>query len=154
MMQAIIHQRIIFMPAPLGHPAYNLNGEGGRPVKFTAEVIDQYADELLEWMKDESKFWLKDFCLEKGLNPDLMSLWAKQSQRFSGAYETAYRLQEARIYKGALVGNYNPSMAKLGLTNWHGWTDKTEQKVHIDGAIKSILLEIEGKTEDLVRFNE
>lgn len=142
------------MPAPLGHAPYPGCELGGRPTKFSPEDIERFADELIEWMKDESKFWLKDFCLERGINPDRMSTWAKQSEKFRGAYETAYKQQEARIYKGALVGNYNPTMAKLGLTNWHGWTDKTEQKVTVDGTVKSILLEIEGKTEDLVRFNE
>ena len=68
------------MPAPKGHEPYNELGEGGRPRKYSTEDIERFADELLIWIKIDTNFWLKDFCLEKGIDPRLMSEWAKENE--------------------------------------------------------------------------
>ncbi len=37
-------------PAPINHPAYNQNGEGGRPQKYTDEFIEAEAIAFEDWM--------------------------------------------------------------------------------------------------------
>lgn len=140
------------MPAPRFHEPYNENGEGGRPRRYSTKDIEKFADDLVVWMKNESHFWLKDFCLERDIDPDYMAEWAKENERFNGAYRLAKGLQESRIFQGSMQDTFNSSMSKFALMNCHGWADKSESKVSGDAAnpLAFILNNIDGKTKDLV----
>lgn len=140
------------MPAPKGHVPYNEKGEGGRPRRYSIEDIERYADELVEWMKDESRFWFKDFCLERGIDPDCIAEWAKDNKRFNGAYRLAKGLQESRIFKGSMLNSFNCGMAKFALMNCHDWKDKQETKLSGDSVnpLAFILQRIDGQSKDLI----
>lgn len=140
------------MGAPKGHEAYPGSENGGRPRRYSQEDVEQYAEELVVWMKDDSHFWFKDFCLERDIDPDLMAEWAKENGKFSGAYKLAKGLQESRIFKGAMMDTFNSAMSKFALMNCHGWSDKTETKLSGDAVnpLAFILKDIDGKTKDLV----
>lgn len=140
------------MPAPLGHEAYNKNGEGGRPRRFSVEQIENFADELVEWTKNPSNIWFKDFCLDKDIEPDLMSEWAKENERFSGAYKLAKARQESRLVNGGLLEAYNGGIVKFVLANAHGWADKQESKVSGDpvNPLAFLMQKIDGTSKDLV----
>lgn len=144
------------MPAPKKHKPYNTQGEGGRPRRYSTEDIERYADELLKWIKNESNFWVKDFCLERDIDPDFMAEWAKENQRFNGAYRLAKHFQESRIFKGSMLDQYNSAMSKFALTNNHGWTDKTETKLSGDAVspLSFILKEVDGTSKELVNEND
>lgn len=145
---------------PPGHAPYpgcEKGGEtGGRPRTHTDEFIDKQADALKEWMRVEENIWLNDFCLEQGLNPDLMSEWASRHARFAGAFLIAKRFQESKINKGALRNTYNSTMAKMNLTNHHGWSDKTETKVSGDAEHPfACLFKVASQTkQDMVESDE
>ena len=143
------------MPAPKGHAPYNKNGEGGRPLIFDDVTIEKLAEELDIWIKDESNYWIKDFCLNKGLRTQLMSEWASKSKRFSESLERAKQIQESRIFKGAMSGMFNPTMSKFGLSNCHGWSDKIETKISgdVDNPL-SFILKSKNDTSDLVNNDE
>ena len=140
------------MPAPLGHEAYNKNGEGGRPRRFSVEQIETFAGELVEWTKNPSNIWFKDFCLDKDIEPDLMSEWAKENERFSGAYKLAKARQESRLVNGGLLEAYNGGIVKFVLANAHGWADKQESKVSGDpvNPLAFLMQKIDGTSKDLV----
>lgn len=106
---------------------------GGRPTEFSDEIIEHYADELLEWMQDPQNIWLKDFCLERLINPENMSIWEKKNDKFSQVYKLAKAYQESRILKGGLTSNYNSNIVKLVLSKCHqGWTEEEKtQSVQI-----------------------
>jgi DNA-packaging protein gp3 len=142
--------------ATKGHPPYNINGEGGRPRKYTLDDIERFADELVDWMKNESRFWFKDFCLERGIDPDLMSKWARENDNFNIAYKLAKGLQESRIFKGSMTDTFNAGMAKFALMNNHGWSDKQETKVSGDAVnpLAFVLEQIDGKSKELVDARE
>lgn len=144
------------MPAPKFHEAYNLNGEGGRPRRYSLEQIDVFADELIEWTKIPTNVWFKDFCLDKGLDPDLMSEWASESERFCGAYRLAKQRQESRLVNGGLTEMYNGSIVKFVLANAHAWADKQETKVSGDAVspLAFILQNVDGSTKELVDEEE
>src|SRR5271154_5298320 len=101
-----------FMPAPNGHAAYPGCESGGRPRRYSIQDIERLADELVIWMKDDSNFWFKDFCLERDIDPDFMSKWAQENEKFNGAYKLAKGLQESRIFKGSMREEFNPGMSK------------------------------------------
>lgn len=140
------------MPAPKGHKPYKGAETGGRPRRYSLAEIDAFADELLKWLKTPTNIWFKDFCLDKDINPDLMSEWAKESEKFGGAYALAKARQESRLVNGGLMELYNGSIVKFVLSNAHGWADKQEAKLSGDAAnpLAVFLQSADGKTKDLV----
>lgn len=144
------------MPAPKGHSPYAGCETGGRPRRYSTEDIEKYANELIEWMKDESRFWLKDFCLERDIDPDFMSEWSRENEKFNGAYKLAKGLQESRIFKGSMVEIFNSGMSKFALMNCHGWADKQESKISGDtgNPLSFVLQSVDGSTKELVNETE
>lgn len=139
------------MAAPKGHPSYPGSETGGRPVKYTPEFIDAEADAFFEWMKHKTSLWYEDFALERGYDPDLLSMWAKENERFSGVYKRAKAWQKSLLVRGGLMNRFNAGIVKLVLFNASGWTDKQETKVSGDATnpLACVLNLIDGKTKDL-----
>jgi len=140
------------MPAPKKHKAYNIQDEGGRPSRYSKDDIEHFADELINWMKNDSRFWLKDFCLERDIDPDFMAEWARENERFNRAYKLAKGLQESRIFKGSMLETFSGSMSKFALMNCHGWADKTESKISGNAVnpLAFILQNVDGTTKELI----
>lgn len=140
------------MPAPKGHPPYNVNGEGGRPLKYTKEIIEKYADEFEIWLEDPENFWFKDFAIKHKFDAKLLQVWAKDNQRFSEVLQQAKLKQEAKLFKGALTNGYNSGIVKFALNVHHGWVEKKET-VHTnnpDNPIPEWIMKTEGTSKDLV----
>ncbi len=138
------------MGAPKGHPPYAGCETGGRPMKFTIQEIEAFADEFLIWLKNEENFWIKDFCLDKNINSDCMSEWCELSEKFRGAYLIGKQKQESKTYKGGLIGKFNSNIVKLALTNHHGWVEKHESKISGDAQnpLACIIEKISSKKSD------
>lgn len=142
--------------APKGHKAYKGCETGGRPKRWTPEIIEGLADELLIWIKDQNSIWLKDFFLERGIHPNKISIWSKENEKFQFACELSKEFQESRIFKGGLMNAYNAQITKFALINNHGWFDKNEVKVSGDG-LNPIALAmdfINGTSKELVSDTE
>jgi len=142
--------------APKGHAPYNVNGEGGRKRKYSAEDIERFADDLLIWIKQEGNYWVKDFCLENDIDPDYMSIWARENEKFEEVYKLAKGLQESKIFKGAMCESFNSGMSKFALINCHGWADKTESKISGDQSspLAFILKNVSNTSKDLVNDSD
>lgn len=117
------------MPAPKGHPPYPGCENGGRPLMYTKELIEKYADELIIWLDDPENYWYKDFCHEKKIHPKKMSEWAATNEKFKESLELAKSIQESRVFKGSMTNKYNSNMSKMHLVNHHDWCDKSETKL-------------------------
>ena len=76
------------MPAPLGHTAYNVNDEGGRPKIFTKEVLDNFADLLEKWTEKKDNIFVEQFCYEHKIRKAKIAIWAKENERFSLALDS------------------------------------------------------------------
>jgi hypothetical protein len=141
------------MPAPKGHPPYSLNG--GRPIKYTEEYIENEANELEIWMKKEDSIWFKDFALERGYHPDQLVNWSKQNETFSCAYNRLKAWQESVLVKGGLKKKYNSAIVAMSLCNNHGWKNKVETTVIGDVAnpVAFALDQVSGTSKDLVNDN-
>ncbi|SRR5216684_241216 len=139
------------MAPPKGHPNYNINNEG-RPKTYTKPIVDQYALDLIEWSNKDSSVWIKDFCLEQDLDPNIMSDWSRENNNFALAYNIAKQKQESRLFKGALDNKYNNKITVLCLTNHHGWADKSETRVSGDSQnpLTIVLDKVAGKTKDMI----
>jgi len=140
------------MPAPKGHLPYPGCETGGRPRRYSTEDIERFADEFIVWMKNPDNFWIKDFCLERDIDPDYMAEWAKENEKFSGAHKLAKGLQESRIFKGSMLSTFNGNISKFALVNCHGWVDKSETKLSGDALspLQFIFERADGGSKELI----
>jgi hypothetical protein len=140
------------MPSPKGHTPYPGCETGGRPRRYSQQDIENYADEFKKWLNDPNHVWFKDFCLDNDIDPDLMSEWAQENDKFNGVLKLAKHRQESRLINGGLLNVYNGSIVKLVLGNAHGWSEKQETKLSGDAVnpLSFVLETIDGGTKVLV----
>ena len=97
------------------------------PWKYTAEVIEKFADKLDEWITIPTNFWLGDFAVDV-CNCDLVQLerFAASNEKFCCTYKKAKQIQTNRIVKLAMGKKIDCAMAIFSLKNVAGWRDNKE----------------------------
>lgn len=99
------------------------------PSKYTEEFLKKEAKNLIDWfMEVKDRVWLKDWAIERGYPADYVTRFSERSDEFCKALKRAKMIQEARIYKGALSGQFNTAMAIFGLKNVDKWGTGTDEK--------------------------
>lgn len=130
---------------PKVHPALVL--------KYLASCVDEYPGMRKKVITEKGKKkviyektrfrvnipTIEELSLELNINVDTIYAWEKKHEEFSEVIERVRKTQAARLAKGGLAGDYNPTITKL-MMHKHGWRDAQE----ITGA--------EGK--DLIPDNE
>ena len=101
------------MPAPKGHAPYPGCENGGRPVKYTKEFIEAEADAFEEWMARPDSIWYESFAVERGYDANLLSLRAKENQKFSDIYQRSQTWQKSKLIVNGLLSKFNRLLAKL-----------------------------------------
>jgi len=117
------------MPAPKGHPPYP---GGGRPVKYTDEVLDDIADKLNNWIETTDFVWLDLFEHEYDLyNAALADLVKKNPHhtKLIYAYQRAKRKQKAFLVQNGLLKKHDSPLTKFLLSAVHGMKETSEQIV-------------------------
>ena|SRR5271167_4373417 len=142
------------MGAPKGHPPYNKNGEGGRPIKYTDEFIENEAEEFLKWMNKPESIWYETFATERGYHPEQFTLWAKSNKRFSEAYKYSQGWQKQKLLCGSLLNKYNSNITKLILANTIGWTDKQQVSGDSANPLAFLMKESPQSSKELVNESE
>jgi len=142
------------MPAPKGHPPYTGCETGGRPKKYTQEFIEAEAEAFLEWMQRPESVWYESFAVERGYDPDQLSIWAKENKKFSGVYRLSQGWQKSKLISGGLLNQYNSSITKLVLANTVGWTDKQQVSGDSINPLGFVLNKIDGTSKELVDEQE
>lgn len=141
------------MPAPLGHEAYNKNGEGGAPVtKYTPEFIEAEACALEEWMTKKENVFIEDFCFERGYLSQRLREWCEKSERLASTYARFQERQKVVLFKGGLSKKFAYPMCALILSHSHGIIAKTEQKLSGDAVnpLAFILKNVDGTSKELI----
>jgi hypothetical protein len=82
--------------------------KNGRPIKWTEEAIDDFADQLLEWAKKPDSLVLVSFVLEKDFSAGILQMLAKISPRFAEALNDAKRMLGVRREVGTITKVYEP----------------------------------------------
>lgn len=121
------------MPAPKGHAPYNVNGEGGRPKKYTEEFINKEAAALLLWIKkDKGNIWFERFAFERGYPAKNFQAWADENERFSEALEMAKLRQKIVLMENGLTKRFNFNMCQLLLGWEYGIFPKQQTQISGD----------------------
>lgn len=102
-----------------------------RPKKYDDKFIDSLAGELLEWIKGDKAYFLKNFAIEKGFSSQRLSEFAQKSDKFSEALKKAKDIQESRLFDLGLVTK-NQSFVIFALKNVANWRDAEKQTDNTD----------------------
>jgi hypothetical protein len=82
--------------------------KAGRPLYWTEEVIEDFAEELLAWSQKSSSIIIGDFAVEKNYDPVIMRKLSTKNKKFRSAYKNAKRRIGARREKGTMLNKFNP----------------------------------------------
>lgn len=93
------------------------------PSKYTEDVLNKWADELIEFMSSPENFWFKDFAILKGVHSSELRNLSENHEKLSKALKKAHEIQESKIAKMAMNGTFNASMSIFALKNVAGWRD-------------------------------
>jgi len=101
----------------------------GRPKKWTQEAIEAEAEALLAWFRDDpTRFWLKDFAIEREYPSEYLSRFASESEVFCQALKMAKDIQESRLVKKGFSKETATAMAIFALKNVTDMRDNPENK--------------------------
>lgn len=120
---------------------------GGRPTKYTPELLEAAHAYVDGGWKDQDGAIPSIAGLSDALGVTRKTLheWAKDSDKpeFCDTLEKLLAKQEVNLLNKGLLGEFNPTMAKLALTN-HGYSDKveTDNKHDVSDPLKELLGEI------------
>lgn len=137
----------------------------GRPTKYddtiiekTIEYIDSCEDEEFDWTKSESsgetsrsESWehrtkvnlptMEGLAIKLKVTRDTLYEWKEVYPDFSYTLELLLQKQKHMLFTKGLSGDYNATIAKLGLSANHGMKEKTETELsNPDGNLKTIII--------------
>ena len=90
--------------------------------------IEELAKEMLTWFEsDKDNLWLNDFAIEKRINRQRISDFARRSEFFGNVYEHCRSIQESRAVKLALSNKSNPAFIIFFLKNHFKWSEQPKE---------------------------
>jgi len=97
----------------------------GRPIKYTKEVVEKLADQLLEFLYEEPFPFLNKFATKHMLSVDVFSANKNftENEYFSKALKIYKQTFVTILIEGAATGGLVPSMVIFTLKNIAGWRD-------------------------------
>jgi hypothetical protein len=137
------------MPAPKGHPNYNIHGHG-RPRKFDDEFIENEASALYEWIATTDRLYFKDFAFERGYGANKLVVFAERSENFREALENAKHWQESRLMHGGLTKEFDSGFTKFTMAHVCGWSDTKNININSNGPVPGWISEAAGESPGLV----
>lgn len=115
------------------------------PSKWTDEVVERIADELVAWFKSSPANWyLMQFAIEYDYLACYFDDWAHRNEKFNVALKKAKQIQEARLVQLALARKVDTTMAIFALKNVAGWRDKQEHE-HTGNSTNIIIIRQSGE---------
>lgn len=121
----------------------DVKDKGGRPTKLTDEL------------KAKAEMYLTDYLSNEDIVPSVAGLacyldiakstvykYKEEDEQFSDTLSRIESLQERLLLKGGLLGDFNPTITKLMMSN-HGYSDKAQvDNVSSDGSMKPTVIEL------------
>jgi hypothetical protein len=109
--------------------------------KWTPARIEEILRDMIAWMNDPEhphNIFQTEYLLTKGLYPNFISgkirTWEKMEEKDRPDLTEIYHLcsmakktSEMKVLKGGLLKKYDPTIAKLTLSQHHGYKERIEQ---------------------------
>ncbi len=139
------------MPAPKGHPNYNIEGIG-RPRKYDDDFIENEAIALYKWIATTDEIYFKQFAFERGFSPSKLTVFAERSEIFREALDHAHEWQQCRLVKGGLTKEFDSGFTKFVLARNHGWVEAKNINITSNepNTIVDLILQTAGTSTGLV----
>jgi len=90
----------------------------GRPEKWTADLIEKEAEQLIEWSKTDDAIILREFPASRGYGPQWLTYLADKSPTFSEALKIARCNVGVRREKMGLRGDVDAGIVKASLATY------------------------------------
>lgn len=102
--------------------------KGGRPEKWTKEASLKFAQDILDWMKEDvtNMYYYKYVVEIRDFYPQLISELCEKHTEFSETIKKCEKIQENRLLEGSTFNQFNPTSVIFQLKNNHGYRDKQE----------------------------
>ena len=101
---------------------------GGRPTKYTPELLEKAATYLDEYKSSGQVVpMIVGLALHCGIDKSTVYEWMKdpKKKKFSDIAKEVEQMQEVALASGGLSGDFNANITKLLLSK-HGYSDKAE----------------------------
>lgn len=115
-------------------PKTKPKNKGGRPSKYTPEIVEKARDYLENYNKtyDHAIPSIIGMAMILNVHKSTLYDWAsKEGNEFSDILELCVDFQQFRLIDGSLKGELNSHISKLVLGK-HGYSEKTQQDVNIN----------------------
>lgn len=129
-----------------------IKNKGGRPTKYSKELISKVDEYLLQCRDEEYEFHktrgeksdsyeekikvhlptIEDYATFINVHVDSINIWEKKHKKFSEALDKIRKEQKKRLLDKSLDGRYNPTIAKLILSANHGMHEKSVLDSNVD----------------------
>jgi hypothetical protein len=101
--------------------------KGGRPKKYTDDIVIKHGQGLLEFMKTDGNVWLKDYCIKNDFPSEYLSVWSKENEEFSQSYKKAKDIQESKFVDMGLKAKTNVAFIIFTLRNVAKWKNEDQE---------------------------
>ncbi|MDU0328594.1 hypothetical protein RW092_00045 [Paenibacillus sp. 3LSP] len=96
-------------------------GSAGRNPKYSDDHISELVEKFREYIRETELPIIAEFAYQNEIDKTLIY----DKDEFSTLRKIAIAKKEARLERGTLIGEYNPTMAVFSLKQL-GWTDKQQ----------------------------
>lgn len=113
--------------------------KGGRPTKLTDELIAKAEMYLVDYMSNEDIVpSVAGLSVYLDIAKSSIYKYKAENARFSDTLERIESKQEQMLLKGGLMGDFNPTITKLMMSN-HGYSEKQHiDNTSSDGSMKPV----------------
>lgn len=121
----------------------DVKDKGGRPFKMTDELIAKAELYLTDYMSnDDIVPSVAGLACYLGVTRKTIYNHKDKNERLLHTLEMIEQIQEKLLLKGGLLGDFNPTITKLMMSN-HGYSDKAQiDNVSSDGSMKPTVIEL------------
>ena len=104
----------------------DVKGKGGRPTKLTDELLEKAEEYVYDFRANEDVVpSVAGLACYLEISRSSLYNYKDENARFLDIVERVELLQEKMLVNGGLMGDFNPTIAKLMMTK-HGYSDKQE----------------------------
>lgn len=104
------------------------------PTKWTKSKIEEVGQRMYDFFKNNTSYFLIDFCVQEGISKQRISEFAQSNENFSELLNRCKTICESRLANFMLSAR-NPTAQIFALKVHHQWDDKQTINMQHSGGI-------------------